>query len=160
MVYRYRRARMSAVPLVTDKYVLLLSHGLLACFDRAKGEESGGAEEPREPLWEEDLVEEVSSSPSLVGEFIYLFAEEGKVWILKPDGGQVRANCGIGDGGTVPQQSGLSARDGSTCEEKSTCSALASKQGAVGGRCPPASARRDCGAEIKPGGRCLTIVKS
>ncbi len=72
-------------PLVTDKYVLLLSHGLLACFDRAKGEEGSSAEEPREPLWEEDLVEEVSASPSLVSEFVYLFADEGKVFILKPE---------------------------------------------------------------------------
>ena len=69
-------------PLVTDKYVLLLAHGLLAAFEpRAR---SGDPEEPREPLWEEDLLEEVSSSPSQVGEFIYLFSEEGKAWIVKP----------------------------------------------------------------------------
>ena len=38
----------------------------------------------REPLWEEDLLEEVSSSPSQVGNLVYLFSEEGKAWIIEP----------------------------------------------------------------------------
>ncbi len=62
-------------PLVTDKFVIVVTHGLMACFDRAGGEE---------PLWEEDLLEEVSSSPSLVGNRVYLFSDEGKAWIVEP----------------------------------------------------------------------------
>jgi hypothetical protein len=71
-------------PLVTDKYVLLTTHGVLACFDRAPGESAAQSDEPREPLWEEDLLEEVSSSPSQVGDLVYLFSEEGKAWIVEP----------------------------------------------------------------------------
>jgi outer membrane protein assembly factor BamB len=71
-------------PLVTDRFVLLISHGLLACFDREPADADPGDSEPREPLWEEDLLEEVSSSPSQVGDLIYLFSEEGKAWILRP----------------------------------------------------------------------------
>ena len=37
-----------------------------------------------QPLWEEDLLEEVSSSPSQVGNLVYLFSEEGKAWIIEP----------------------------------------------------------------------------
>lgn len=72
-----------STPLVTDKYVFLLSYGLLAAFELGK---SDNVEEPREPLWEEDLWEEVSSSPGWDGEHIYLFSksDEGKAWILKP----------------------------------------------------------------------------
>jgi len=66
-------------PLVTDKYVLLVTHGLLACFDRTEGET-----ESREPLWEEELDEVVSSSPSQVGNLVYLFSEDGKAWIVEP----------------------------------------------------------------------------
>ena len=71
-------------PLVTDKFVLLLAHGMLACFDRAPGASAAEGSEVREPLWEEDLLEEVSSSPSQVGNLVYLFSEEGKAWIIEP----------------------------------------------------------------------------
>jgi outer membrane protein assembly factor BamB len=71
-------------PLVTDKFVLLMAHGMLACFDRAPGAAAADGRKPREPLWEEDLLEEVSSSPSQVGNFVYLFSEEGKAWIIEP----------------------------------------------------------------------------
>jgi outer membrane protein assembly factor BamB len=71
-------------PLATDKYVLLLAHGMLACFDRAAGASPADSSEPRQPLWEEDLQEEVSSSPSQVGNLVYLFSEEGKAWIIEP----------------------------------------------------------------------------
>ena len=68
-------------PLITGKHVLLLSHAYLACFELGKSDDP---EEAREPLWEEDLLEDVTSSPSLVGEFVYIFSQEGKAWILKP----------------------------------------------------------------------------
>ncbi len=68
-------------PVVTDKYLILQAHGLLASFELGKADDP---EESREPLWEEELEEEVSSSPSRAGELLYLFAEEGKAWIMKP----------------------------------------------------------------------------
>lgn len=73
-------------PLVTDKFVLLITHGLLAGFDAqlpAAGA-AGGEVEEREPLWEEELQEEVSASPGLVGNLVYLFSETGKAWIVEP----------------------------------------------------------------------------
>jgi outer membrane protein assembly factor BamB len=73
-------------PLVTDKCVLLLTHGLLAGFDvQLPAEGTGGGEvEEREPVWEEELQEEVSASPGLVGNLVYLFSETGKAWIVEP----------------------------------------------------------------------------
>lgn len=70
-------------PLVTDKHLIVLSHGLLTAYELGPNAEDADPEEPREPLWEEDLLEEVSSSPGLAGDLIYLFSEEGKAWILK-----------------------------------------------------------------------------
>ena len=86
-------------PLVTDKYVLLLAFGTLACFDRQKPETADAREESREPLWEEDLQEDVSSSPSQVGNRVYLFSEEGKAWIIEPQADKcVRiAECEMGE---------------------------------------------------------------
>jgi outer membrane protein assembly factor BamB len=89
-------------PLVTDKYVLLLAHGLLAGFDAKPAEagaEGGENVEEREPLWEEDLEQEVSSSPSQVGDYVYLFSEEGKAWIIQPqaDACQRIAECDMGE---------------------------------------------------------------
>ncbi len=89
-------------PLVTDKYVLLLAHGLLAGFDAKPAEagaEGGERVEEREPLWEEDLEQEVSSSPSQVGDYVYLFSEEGKAWIIQPqaDACQRIAECDMGE---------------------------------------------------------------
>ncbi len=72
-------------PLATGDHVFLLSHGLLGCFDAAPGEEPN-LDDSREPVWEEDLVSEISASPSLVGELIYLVTDEGNVLILKPAG--------------------------------------------------------------------------
>lgn len=71
-------------PLVTDQFVLLISHGMLGCFDRAARGSTAAPTAPRDPLWEEDLLAEVSSSPSQVGELVYVFSEEGKAWILRP----------------------------------------------------------------------------
>ncbi len=70
-------------PLVTDQYVLLTVHGVLAAFERAAGDAAADGE-PREPLWEEDLSAEVYSSPSQVGDLVYLFSDEGKAWIVRP----------------------------------------------------------------------------
>ncbi|MHB8957611.1 MAG: outer membrane protein assembly factor BamB family protein [Pirellulaceae bacterium] len=69
-------------PLVTDTYVLLVAYGVLACFDGTLA--AAPEEEEREPLWEEDLLGEVSSSPSQAGNYVYLFSEEGKAWIVEP----------------------------------------------------------------------------
>jgi outer membrane protein assembly factor BamB len=67
-------------PLVTDQFVLMIAHGLLGCWDRAGGEE---------PLWQEDMGDEVSSSPSLVGDKVYVFTDGGPAIILKPTAEQV-----------------------------------------------------------------------
>jgi len=64
-----------ASPLVCNSVVLTVSHAYLAAFDITKGED---------PLWEEDLIDEVSSSPAAVGKRVYLFSEEGKAWIVEP----------------------------------------------------------------------------
>jgi outer membrane protein assembly factor BamB len=63
-------------PLVTDQFVLTLaSYGMLFCFDKKEG---------GEPLWEEDFGADFISSPSLVGNQIYLFGKEGAAWIVEP----------------------------------------------------------------------------
>ncbi|MCU0959764.1 MAG: PQQ-like beta-propeller repeat protein [Pirellulaceae bacterium] len=71
-------------PLVTDQFVVLVAHGMLGCFDRAAGGPEADPTVPRDPLWEEDLLAEISSSPSQVGDLVYVFSEEGKAWILRP----------------------------------------------------------------------------
>lgn len=70
-------------PLVADQHVFMVSYGLLASFELGKSDD---LEEPREPLWEEDLWEDISSSPGYADELIYLFSksDEGKGWIIKP----------------------------------------------------------------------------
>ncbi len=77
-------------PLVTEKFVLLLPYGVLACFDRKGGED---------PLWEEDLEADITSSPSLVGNRVYVFSTEGKAWILEPTADACRrvAECNMGE---------------------------------------------------------------
>ncbi|MFO7908112.1 MAG: PQQ-binding-like beta-propeller repeat protein [Pirellulaceae bacterium] len=69
-------------PLVTDQHAFTLSYGLLAAFELGKSDD---LEEPREPLWEEDLWEDVSSSPGYADQLLYLFSksDEGKGWIIK-----------------------------------------------------------------------------
>jgi outer membrane protein assembly factor BamB len=62
-------------PLVSDKFVFMITHGLMGCWDVAGGEE---------PLWQEDMGDEVSSSPSQVGENIYVFTDGGPALIVKP----------------------------------------------------------------------------
>jgi outer membrane protein assembly factor BamB len=63
-------------PLVTDDLVLMAaSYGTLTCY---------GIEGGEEPLWEEDFDGSFSSSPSLVGENVYLFGLEGTAWVVRP----------------------------------------------------------------------------
>lgn len=64
-------------PLATDKFLMLAaSYGTLTCFDVKKG---------GEPFWEEDFDDaSFVSSPSLAGKYVYLFDEEGKVFIVEP----------------------------------------------------------------------------
>ncbi|MFV1966787.1 MAG: PQQ-binding-like beta-propeller repeat protein [Pirellulaceae bacterium] len=63
-------------PLATDRFILLLtSYGTLTCFDKKQG---------GDPLWEEEFEVGFASSPSLVGNRIYLFSRKGRVWIVEP----------------------------------------------------------------------------
>jgi len=63
-------------PLAVDRFLLVLaSFGTLTCYDA----NAGG-----EPLWEEDFDGNFSSSPASAGKFVYLFDEEGKVYVVEP----------------------------------------------------------------------------
>ena len=63
-------------PLVANGLVLLAaSFGTLTCYD---------AQEGGEPLWEKEFEASFSSSPSLVGDHVYLFGTDGKAWVIKP----------------------------------------------------------------------------
>jgi outer membrane protein assembly factor BamB len=66
-----------ASPVATDKFVLVLaSYGILTCYN---------AKEGGEPLWEEEFEDaNFTASPSLVGPYVYLVEEEGKVWVVEP----------------------------------------------------------------------------
>jgi outer membrane protein assembly factor BamB len=66
----------TASPLATEEFVFLAaSYGILTCYDAKSGE----------LLWEEDFDDSTfTSSPSLAGDLLYLFTEEGKAWIVKP----------------------------------------------------------------------------
>jgi outer membrane protein assembly factor BamB len=62
-------------PLATPEFVFLLSSaGELTCYDATKG----GV------LWTEEFEENCSSSPSLVGNRLYVIALNGKGWIVEP----------------------------------------------------------------------------
>lgn len=88
-------------PLVTDEFVLLIANGYLACYDRQPAASPDEAKDPRDPLWEEDLGDGVTSSPGLAGSLVYVFSEsdEGTVWILQPQRDQcVRVHeCQMGE---------------------------------------------------------------
>ncbi|NLF72517.1 MAG: PQQ-binding-like beta-propeller repeat protein [Candidatus Anammoximicrobium sp.] len=64
-------------PLATDKFLMVLaSFGTLTCYN---------AKEGGEPLWEEDFDDaNFSSSPALAGKHVYLFSEQGKVFLIEP----------------------------------------------------------------------------
>jgi hypothetical protein len=53
----------------------LASHGTLTCIDKKEG---------GQPLWEEGFEADFTSSPSLVGNRVYLFSREGKAWVVEP----------------------------------------------------------------------------
>ena len=56
-------------PLATGEFVLLsTSTGTVTCYDAEKGE----------MLWEEDFETDFTSSPSLVGNRVYLFGKDGQ----------------------------------------------------------------------------------
>ena len=82
-----------ASPLATDKFLMLTaSYGTLTCFDVKKG---------GEPFWEEDFDDaNFTSSPSLVGKYVYLFGEEGQVWIVEPTKDECKriAEANLGEG--------------------------------------------------------------
>ncbi len=70
-------------PLATDKFVFLLaSYGVLTCYD---------AKEGGDPLWEQEFDDAAFvSSPTQVGNLIFLFDEEGKVWVVEPAADECR----------------------------------------------------------------------
>jgi outer membrane protein assembly factor BamB len=79
-------------PLATDGWVLLVaSYGVLTCYD---------AEQGGDPLWEEELDATFVASPVMAGGYLYLFDEEGKVWISKAtkDGCEPVAELTLGEG--------------------------------------------------------------
>jgi outer membrane protein assembly factor BamB len=68
-------------PLATKDFILTLtSFGTLTCLDKFAG---------GDPLWEEDFEADFMSSPSLVGDLVYLFSKAGAAWIVEPS----RAGC-------------------------------------------------------------------
>ena len=77
-------------PLATPEFVFLLtSSGVLTCYDALKG----GV------LWSEDFGEDCSSSPSLVGNRLYVIAKSGKAWIVEPGRDKCRrvGQCDLGE---------------------------------------------------------------
>ena len=62
-------------PLSTGEFLLtMLNYGTITCYDAKKGD----------VLWEEEIEADFTSSPSLVGNRVYLFSKKGKGWILEP----------------------------------------------------------------------------
>lgn len=64
-------------PLATEEFLFTMaSYGMLSCYDAKNGE----------MLWQEEFQDtNFSSSPSLAGNRIYVFSEEGKCWVLEPN---------------------------------------------------------------------------
>jgi len=63
-------------PLAGDEFVFLLtSYGTLTCYDTEKGDQ----------LWAEDFNEDFTSSPSMAGKLVYVFAKNGKAWVVEPN---------------------------------------------------------------------------
>ena len=82
-----------ASPLVAGDLVLLLaSYGTLTCYN---------AKEGVDPLWEEDFDDSsFTSSPTLVGDRVYMFGEEGRAYILEPTADECKriAEAQLGEG--------------------------------------------------------------
>jgi len=78
-------------PLATEKFVFLMpSSSYFTCFDAKTGE----------LLWEYEFEEDIfTSSPSLVGNRIYLFADEGRTFIMEFDRTEARevGRCELGE---------------------------------------------------------------
>lgn len=80
----------TASPLATAEYVLLLSSaGTLTCYEAKKGD----------VLWAQDFDGSFNSSPSLAGKYVYLFAKEGKCWVVEPTAteGKIVAESDLGE---------------------------------------------------------------
>ena len=78
-------------PIATAEYVILLtSEGTMTCYDAKQGKK----------LWEQDFDATFQTSPSLVGNRLYLFAKDGKCWIVEPGptGCKKIAECSLGEG--------------------------------------------------------------
>lgn len=61
-------------PLATPEQLFLLSDGLVTCYEAKEGKMQ----------WELELDDLFSSSPTLVGKWIYFFGKEGNGWIVEP----------------------------------------------------------------------------
>jgi len=62
-------------PLATPQHLFLLTTaGTLTCYDAKKGKK----------LWLKDIESRFMASPSLAGQLVYLFGEEGKVFLVEP----------------------------------------------------------------------------
>ncbi len=62
-------------PLATPQHIFLLTTGgMLSCYDAKKGKK----------LWVKDIDSRFAASPSLAGQRVYLFGEEGKVLLVEP----------------------------------------------------------------------------
>jgi len=62
-------------PLATPQHMFLLTTaGTLTCYDAKKGKK----------LWMKDIDSRFAASPSLAGQCVYLFGEEGKVLLVEP----------------------------------------------------------------------------
>lgn len=73
---------------IGDFLYLLESGGYLFCYDAQTGK----------TIWEHDFENDYSASPSLVGDRIYLLAEDGVMTILKNDREfKEIAKCEIGE---------------------------------------------------------------
>jgi outer membrane protein assembly factor BamB len=72
----------TASPLATEKFVFLLaSYGILTCYDAREG---------GDPLWEQEFDASFVSSPTLIGNLMFLFGEDGKVYIVEPTADECR----------------------------------------------------------------------
>jgi outer membrane protein assembly factor BamB len=77
-------------PLACGEFVFLLtSYGSLTCYDAEKGDQ----------LWVEDFGEDFKSSPGMAGKLVYVFAINGKAWVVEPTREKCRrvTECDLGE---------------------------------------------------------------
>jgi outer membrane protein assembly factor BamB len=75
-------------PLAGNEFVFVLaSFGSLTCYDTEKGDQ----------LWVEDFNEDCTSSPSMANKLVYVFAKNGKAWVVEPTREKCRriAQCNL-----------------------------------------------------------------